>query len=265
MWSDRFLFKQWRAERRSLVFLASLQHVKPRSKSPSSDFVCGPISFSLPLLQIHHESIMNLSNVTVAEPTQQVSGRYCQRILDNGHKFLLTPPPFYAEHGPFIRSWENGARSLSLPLSPELKSDLLKIQNFVSEKIVIPSDVHDSPHRKLKAVYLGDELFLTMSKWCSFFKLVNGRNAYECITENDFGKGEYFVTIEVSHVYIGPHQNGDNCSLSMCVLKIVYKEACIDNTFNELMSLFESDPPPAPQKAKRIRKKKSCIAGDVGV
>ena len=208
---------------------------------------------------------MNFPKITISDPVQQVSGRYSQRILDDGHKLLLTQPPFYAEHGPFIRKWENGAHSLCLPLSPVLKSDLTKIQNFISDRIVIPEDVIDYPNKKLKPTFVGDDLFITMSKWCSLFKFVNGRNAYECITENDFGKGEYYVTIEVSHVYIGPHQNGENCSLSLRVRNIIYKPAAEENGFSELMSLFDTDPTSeqtsAVEKPKRSRKKKTCVGG----
>ena len=153
-----------------------------------------------------------------------------------------------------------------MPLSPVLTSDLLKIKNFVSDHIVIPEDVRDHPYKKLKAVYLGKDVFITMSKWCSLFKFVNGHNAYECITENDFGKGEYYVTIEVSHVYIGPHQNGENCSLSLRVLSIVYKESSDVNPFDDLMSLFDADAPSEQNsslsKPKRGRKKKQCAGGD---
>ena len=208
---------------------------------------------------------MNVPNVTISDPVQQVSGRYTQRILDNGHKLLLTPPSFHAEHGPYIRKWESGARTLAMPLSPVLKSDLVKIQNSVSDRIVIPEDVIHYPHRKLKAVYLGDSMFITLSKWCNVFKFVDGRNAYECIDVDDFGKGEYFVTLEVSHVYIGPHQNGENCSLSLRVVSIVYKPSSDVNPFNELLSLFETDAPEANSsvtKAKRGRKKKPCAGGD---
>ena len=210
---------------------------------------------------------MSLTNVTISEPVKQVSGRFTQRLLDNGHKFILTPPPFHAEHGPFIRKWESGTRSLCMPLSPVLRSDLLKVQNFISDRIVIPEEVIDSPHIKLKPIYLGEDMFITMSKWCRLSKFVKTRNAYESISESDFGKGEYFVTIEVSHVYIGPHHNGENCSLSLRVLSVVYKEECVVDPLDDLFSLFDTEPPPSDEnssaaKPKRGRKKKSCVGGD---
>ena len=159
-------------------------------------------------------SIMDFMKLTVSEPVEEkVSGRYIQRISYDGQKCVLTVGPFHTEHGPFIRKWEDGRKTVAVPVSPSFKQTMEDIEKFIESHVIIPENVNGYPNKKLRALNMQHQLFVTMSRWCDMFKIVLGHDV--CITEEDFGKGEYTVTIEVSHIYVGPHQNGANYSLSL--------------------------------------------------
>lgn len=191
-----------------------------------------------------------------------------QVIKNDGARFLMNVPLFDSDEGITIREWKNGTKMLILPLSPQLKEVLDKISTIAFEKTIIPNGVDGSPERKFKPLYLDDSLFLPCSKWCKFYKLVDSVNPYTVIKEEELGKGEYSVTLEVSHIYIGPHRKGANCSLSLRALCVVYKEHAVidpsvskpdadDNSWNELLGLFKDN----ENKPKQRRRKKKC-AGD---
>ena len=49
-------------------------------------------------------------------------------------------------------------------------------------------------------------------------------NSYKAVDRKMvFGPGFYSVTIDVSHVYIGPHKNGEHFSLNLRVSQITYQ------------------------------------------
>ena len=107
-----------------------------------------------------------------------------------------------------------------------------------------------------KPIWPGDMMYIQVSKWCHIFRKNVQTNHFDTLDfKTPLERGMYNITIEVPHVYIGPHKNGENYSLSMRIVQIVYEP--------------ETPPPPpfsfkTPAKTvkkveKRVRPRKNAF------
>ena len=64
----------------------------------------------------------------------------------------------------------------------------------------------------------------SIARGCNVFRWNVQTSTYEGVKIEDaqFGPGKYTVTVELPHIYIGPHRGGETFSLSTRVAQILY-------------------------------------------
>ena len=140
--------------------------------------------------------------------------RYCNTRLQ-----LLTPS-FQCE-GLKLKGEESDYAVL-LPVTPWLREQLDIIEKFVQENANVPDMPLDSKC-VYKPLWRGNMMYVRVSNWCNVLLQNPTTNSYESVDiKTPFKSGSYTVTIDVSHVYIGPHKNGEHYSLNIRASQIVY-------------------------------------------
>ena len=140
-------------------------------------------------------------------------------------------------------------KSLAVPVDSWLRSQLTTIEKAVMMNVRIPDDVPKTKDGAYvyRPLYIKDTLFLTVSKWCKFYKYDHSQGGYVLLDSfQPFEKGHYNVNIEVAHVYIGPHKGGQNFSLSLRITQIMYKEEDKSDNFRVNDELLNQILTPSP-------------------
>ena len=117
-------------------------------------------------------------------------------------------------------------QSIIIPLDIWLRSQLMSLQTHVVDKVTIPASIPIPPTGKYiyKPICIGNNIAISISHWCSYYGYNHATGVYETVKDmSRFQSGQYNCNIEVSHVYIGPHKNGQNFSISLRVTQIMYK------------------------------------------
>ena len=166
-------------------------------------------------------------------------------------------------------------KALAVPVDTWLRTQLSTIEKAVMMKVTIPPDVPKSKEGAYlyRPLLLRDTLFLTVSKWCKYFKYDKSKGGYTLLEKFiPFEKGQYNVNIEVAHVYIGPHKGGQNFSLSLRITQIMYKEddPCDNLQLDDdlLTRVLSSTPcnetsPKKKKTEKRVKKPKTETSAKV--
>ena len=223
---------------------------------------------SLFLLQASPSTQVNEAQVTLTNPTpEKVPSSYKQLIRVNGEKVILQTANYQTKSGLLFYCNRNEMKALAVPVDDWLREQLTNIEKAVMTKVTIPPDVPKSKEGAYvyRPLILRDTLFLSVSKWCRYFKFDSSKGGYT-VLENfvPFEKGQYNVNIEVSHVYIGPHKGGQNFSLSLRITQIMYKEEEKSSEFHlddEILARVldstptDTAPPPTKKKAEKRNKK----------
>ena len=170
-----------------------------------------------------------------------------------GRPLQMSVPTFLTEQALELKDW-SGVKSVMFPTTPTFSEQLKQVEAMILAHLQIPADAASSP-LKYKTINQNQRLFATLSKWCAFYKNVDGQN-FVSITPSDLGKGAYTLTLGISHIYIGPHRNGETHSLSLRVSSIIYQEDKPTDSLDDILSLFDEPSAPKAPKAKRPRKKK---------
>ena len=176
---------------------------------------------------------------------------------------ILQTTNYHTDSGLFFYYKQSEMKALAVPVDDWLRTQLLTIEKAVITKVNIPLDVLKSKEGTYvyRPLLLRDTFFVTVSKWCKYFKFDKTKGGYVLLEEFvPFEKGQYNVNIEVSHVYIGPHKGGQNFSLSLRISQIMYKEDEKESEFqldeDILTSVLSSTPiGETPQKKKKTEKR----------
>lgn len=149
-------------------------------------------------------------------------------IKRDGKQVIISLPMFHLKEGLKFRD-TGKLKSVLVPLDTNTIATLTDIENFVKARM---------PEEKYKPLWLNRSMFVSVSNWCKFEMVnVDGTTRVVCEDEESpFGAGLYNLDIHVSHVYQGPHKNGETCSLSLFVTKISYEPAsnlaeCLNSSF----------------------------------
>ena len=146
-----------------------------------------------------------------------------QYILYKDAKLRLLTPNFQAEG---LKIKENGPnnRSLLVPVAPWLRSQLNVVESFARENVNFPSKFLSSGERTVyKPLWNGDMMYIQISNYCQMFRQAPMSNQCDAINlDTPLGRGTYNVTIEVPYVYIGPHKKGENFSLNLRVVQVLF-------------------------------------------
>ena len=79
------------------------------------------------------------------------------------------------------------------------------------------------PDEKLKPLWLRKAMIVNVSNWCSYELVKEDGTTVPLPQDTILGVGLYTIEILVSHLYCGPHKNGDTCSLSLFISRIAYE------------------------------------------
>jgi len=158
----------------------------------------------------------------------EVSGSSYKRILKlHGKRAVVEVKDIVRESSLVFRNNGNIA-SVLIPLDENSTSALSTIENFVQTNF---------EGGKYKPLWLNDFMFCNVSHWCQFLE-ESADGAVRVVKPepdfSNFGKGTYSMLIHASHVYVGPHKNGETYSLSLHVIQIKYKPSF------DIMELIES-------------------------
>lgn len=120
--------------------------------------------------------------------------------------------------------------SVLIPVDESTKASFTTIENFVQANV--SSD-------KYKPLWLKDFMYCNVSHWCNYIQ--ENSDGSQCVVTpepnyKNFGRGTYSMLIQASHVYVGPHKNGETYSLSLHVLQIKYKPY---NNFIDFIENFD--------------------------
>ena len=153
-----------------------------------------------------------------------------------------------------IRKIHPNSVSYSVPVNSWLRTQLDKVEQFVQENI----DVESLPSRPKKADFIykplwrGERMFIGVSPCCSFLRFNSLTHGYDMVDRESMqGKGTYNITVEAPYVFIGPHKNGQNYSLSLDIVQMAFYPAA------------EAEPEPepvAPKKSKRGRPRTTSVS-----
>lgn len=149
--------------------------------------------------------------------------------------------------------------SMIIPIDDWLRSQLTQLQDYVVANTVFPIDVPRTSDGSylFKPLFALDTIMIPMSKWCKIFKFDKCKGLYVLQDKfAQFAKGNFTVTIEVPHVYIGPHKGGQNFSLSLRIRQVLYNEDSeVVQNDNELIDeLLAASTELDSKKKKRAKK-----------
>ena len=156
----------------------------------------------------------NTMNLTLNDDAKNEVGDKTKRYLrQNGKRLIITLTINCREHG--LVFYRNGnMKSITVPLNPAIIATLTEVEHFIKASV---------PDEKYKPLCLSETMFVNVSKWCKY-ELVNADVTRQPLPENViFGEGLYTLDLHVSHLYVGPHRNGETSSLSLFVSKIAYE------------------------------------------
>ena len=161
---------------------------------------------------------------------EKVPGTYKQSIRVNGNKLFLQSMYHRTEDGIPLISYGGDRFTITIPMDSWIRQNLSVIERFIQNNVQIPNDVPRCANGSYSFKTLLNKLNLQilLSKWCKFLTYDPNKMCYIAVDFNHFlqhnAKGEFSVKIECAHVYIGPHKNGHQYSLSLRAHQVVFKE-----------------------------------------
>ena len=182
-------------------------------------------------------------------PVSDQLPRYEQPILYGGCKLSITTPAM--EMSSLTQKTYAFGDCVVIPVSTWFRAQLDILETFVARSVNVPEQLllqwsHNMNHY-YKPIYDGKYLSLSLSKWCRFTQNVNGQTiALPSFPRPNLGMGRYSITLDVPHVYIGPHKSGHLYSINFRVSHIHY-EACPVSVYMPTVSQPMSQPMMANQ------------------
>ena len=158
----------------------------------------------------------------------EVSNTEKQYLKLHGRRVLVCVPEFFRENGlKFIIT--GNVTSVLVPLAESTKNSFSAIETFV--KANVNSD-------KYKPLWLHEVMYINISQWCEYAQINPDGTRTLLPSGAVLGRGFYSMTVHASHIYIGPHKNGEKSSLPFHVTQINYRPA---DDFTDLISLLGGD------------------------
>ena len=171
-----------------------------------------------------------------------------QYISYMGTKLQLRTPSFKCEglkrkqNGPFL--------SVLVQIDPWLRQELDKLETYVKENVSFtktPSSPTDIV--SYRPLWRGNAMYIALSSWCNVIMRNHKTDTFESVSSYDkLGRGTYSISIEVPYVYIGPHKHGEDFSLLLRAVQIVYEPEPVAPT---ILSAHPSEKPEKPEKSEK--------------
>ena len=178
--------------------------------------------------------------LSLSEPVRNEDSKlYRQYLKLHGRRVLIHVPEFFRDSG--LKFLVNGkVTSVLIPLEEGTKTSLSSIESFVTTNV---------PSETFKSSCLHDVMYVNVSRWCEYFQINPDGSRTVIQPGTSLGKGHYSMIVQASHVYVGPHKNGETYSLSLHVVQLTYRAADNITDLVELLSdNFGASPQPDPTK-----------------
>lgn len=175
---------------------------------------------------------------------------------------MLLTPNFISNALQMRNDEKRDTVSISVPISPWLRSQLDRVERFVQDNVNIPSKcVPESGSLMYRALWPHESMFISVSRWCNIFVRDAQTGTFKNVNINNgnFGHGTYSVTIEIPYVYIGAHKHGEVYSLTLRAVQIVYEPLTKESNLASPLDTTNALPtilPKTVEKKGRKRKKK---------
>ena len=139
----------------------------------------------------------------------------CRRSIKvDGEALKINVPVFHLKEEGLKFNKNGHFNAVLIPLDAKTISILQAVEEFVKTQ---------KPTEKYKPLWLNKSMFVNISKWCKF-EIVKVDGTVQPLPKDAiFGAGLYSVELHVSHLYCGPHKNGETMSLSLFISKISYE------------------------------------------
>ena len=150
---------------------------------------------------------------------------YVQDITYFGDKLYLHTNEQEMEYLCYRSAFRGSGTAVIVPVDEVLRHRLNVIESFVRENVKVPKPLIDAlPQKKddwYKGLYQGMKMTIALSKFCILYR----GEAYPpvMLTKEllpSCREGTFRFKIEVEKVYMGPHLNGQLCSLNLRVVSI---------------------------------------------
>ena len=140
-------------------------------------------------------------------------------IKVNNQLVKLTTKEYYEEYELRQRCGTNtkfGSQAIVVKVDKETREKLNTLESHV--KLMIPDSWEYKP------LYTGEDMTINISRYCKYYFYDDVSKPKKAVVNSDteFKQGHYRFTIWVKNLYVGPHQNGENCSLSLQVVELYY-------------------------------------------
>ena len=153
--------------------------------------------------------------------------RYHQAISYGGMKLNIQVP---ATKLPSLIYGESrlGA-SVLVPISNWMQQQLEIINMFIRDNVLIPADLLKQwPYKAecfYKPIFDGMNMYIVLGKFCRYTQSIGKDLIVDipCNPRPTFGPGRYSFTVELPHVYIGPHKGGFLYSVNFRIIRIHYE------------------------------------------
>jgi len=186
---------------------------------------------------------------------------YRQYIRLSGGKVIIATPAFTVDTLTF-RDNSPKNRSLLVPFNSWTREQIHILEDFVKANVSLPTDFKPQPGvDAFKPVWEGENVFISVSPWCSFFRYDSQSGNYKTMdSHGPFFRGSYHISVEVPYCYIGPHKEGQTYSLTLRVVQVLYhpetpqpigSEQCIFKEVEEAKIIPKST-------VKRAKRKPKC-------
>ena len=163
----------------------------------------------------------NQLTVSSPVPYEVLNTPHHRQYLNYRHSRLqLLLSNVHSESIKFVRN--KHGHSCQVPIDSWLRTQLDTVEQFVQHNVDL-SCVNPPPKVvSYKPLWRGNQMMIHLAPWCNILKQVNCNMFETADPRTEFGSGHFQISLELSHIYIGPHKNGENFSLSMSVVQMVF-------------------------------------------
>ena len=227
-------------------------------------FTNGKLAFSN-LCQVKRYEIDSVYHLLQAQPTQHSEIAVQRLSLSAASKFEVADnAPIYRQYINYgdsrlqlltpvfkavglMRRQSGNNLSVLVPILPWMREQFDIVENYVKENVNLGND---NPQKALvyKPLFRGGMMYVRVAPWCNIMRRNSESNSYESVDHSTpLGAGSYSVTVEVPYAYIGSHKNGEDFSLTLRVVQIIYDPCTVQFSNLIQVPIADEDPNNVPQ------------------
>ena len=144
--------------------------------------------------------------------------------------------------------------SALIPIDAWIRQQLNVAEKFATQNVANHS-ADPTQNMIYKRLWDGDMMFIRVASWCQIFRKNTESGQYEAVDLKALGRGTYNITIEVPYIFIGPHKNGEDFSLTLRIIQIAFDPEVEDKARPVAVPLTPSKAPTAKGRRRKTTSK----------